>query len=173
MGQQIQTRTDVIQEILGYGDDSNVASLRNAKPNQVDELQAYFRAIFEPNEESAAAFPTVTRHLVAIRVASHTGSTSVVDWYSARARDARAADDTIAQVRDVTTSTFGDSFLDAAIRHTDLLTKRPSEAQASDLDALKGAGFSPQAVLALSQTIAFVSYQLRLIAGLRAFGEQS
>ncbi len=39
------------------------------------------------------------------------------------------------------------------------------------MQLLKEAGFSPAGILSLSQTIAFVNYQLRLIAGLRAFGE--
>ncbi|HYJ12854.1 MAG TPA: hypothetical protein VEW66_04650, partial [Thermomicrobiales bacterium] len=64
----------------------------------------------------------------------------------------------------------GESSLDAAIRHTDLLTTRPSEASPADLQALKEAGYSPAGIVSLSQTVAFVSYQLRLIAGLRALG---
>ena len=62
---------------------------------------------------------------------------------------------------------------DAAVRHADLLTKRPADAQASDLQALKDAGFTPAGILSLSQVIAFTNYQLRLIAGLRAFGENA
>jgi uncharacterized protein YciW len=63
--------------------------------------------------------------------------------------------------------------LGAAIRHADLLTTRPSAAQPSDLQALRDAGYSPAGIVSLSQTIAFVSYQLRFIAGLRAFGAAS
>jgi len=36
---------------------------------------------------------------------------------------------------------------------------------------LKDAGYTPAGILSLAQTIAFVNYQLRLIAGLRTFGE--
>ena len=49
---------------------------------------------------------------------------------------------------------------------------RPAAVRPADLRALKDAGYSPAGILSLSQTIAFVSYQLRLIAGLRALGEQ-
>jgi uncharacterized protein YciW len=52
-----------------------------------------------------------------------------------------------------------------------LVTTRPAAAEASHLEALKDIGYSPAGILSLSQTIAFVSYQLRLIAGLRALGE--
>ena len=38
------------------------------------------------------------------------------------------------------------------------------------LHALAAAGLTPGAILALSQTVAFVSYQLRLVALLRALG---
>jgi uncharacterized protein YciW len=60
--------------------------------------------------------------------------------------------------------------LGAAIRHADLLTTQPSAAQSADLQALKDAGYSPAGIVSLSQTIAFVNYQLRFIAGLRALG---
>ncbi|MEA2524788.1 MAG: hypothetical protein QOF73_2015, partial [Thermomicrobiales bacterium] len=63
--------------------------------------------------------------------------------------------------------------LGAAMRHADLLTTRPSAAEAAHLQTLKEAGYSPAGVMSLSQVIAFVSYQLRLIAGLRALGEAS
>jgi uncharacterized protein YciW len=51
------------------------------------------------------------------------------------------------------------------------VTATPSRADAAHLRALKDAGYSPAGILSLAQTIAFVSYQLRLIAGLRALGE--
>ena len=161
---------DVVNSILGIDDDSPIAQLRNQKPTLVAELQEYYLSIFEPTEASAAAFPLVDRALVAIRVASHTGSTAVATWYEGIARSNGASNEAIAAALNVPSSADGESSLDAAFRHADLLTTRPVDARKSDLDALKAAGFTPAGIVSLSQTIAFVSYQLRLIAGLRAFG---
>ncbi|MBA3378421.1 MAG: CMD domain protein [Chloroflexia bacterium] len=167
----IQT-TDVVNAILGIDDDSPIAHLRNQKPDLVREVQEYYQSLFEPVASSVAALPVVDRYMVAVRVASHTGSTAVAEWYARLAADAGASPDAIGQAREVDERATGATPLGAALRHTDLLTTRPSDARKEDLQDLKKAGFSPAAIVSLSQTIAFVSYQLRLVAGLRAFGGQ-
>ena len=59
----------------------------------------------------------------------------------------------------------------ALLRHTDLLTERPTEADAADIATLRAAGLSTLEIVTLSQLIAFVAYQVRVLATLRAFGE--
>lgn len=167
------TTTDVINSILGVDDNSAVVTLRNQKPVLIEELQAYYDAIFAPEAASARAFSVADRALVAVRVASHTNSQAVADWYANVARSSGVSDESIIEARDVSVPATGQTPLGAAIRHADLLAIHTSDARASDLQAFKDAGFTPASILSLSQTIAFVSYQLRLIAGLRAFGEQS
>jgi uncharacterized protein YciW len=48
------------------------------------------------------------------------------------------------------------------------LTQRPVEGDKAAIEKLPAAGISTPAVVALSQLIAFVSYQLRVVAGLKA-----
>ncbi|MEA2514811.1 MAG: hypothetical protein QOF33_4033 [Thermomicrobiales bacterium] len=169
---QVRT-TDVINSILGAADGGTIVALRNQKPALVDELQAYYLALFEPDAASAVALPLVDRYLIAVRVASHSGSTAVANWYANLALEAGIGEDTLARLRDVATPWSDQTPLGAAMRHADLLTTRPSAAEAAHLQTLKEAGYSPAGVMSLSQVIAFVSYQLRLIAGLRALGEAS
>ena len=57
--------------------------------------------------------------------------------------------------------------LKAIIRHTDLVTRSPKDAAAGDIAALKTAGISEGDIVRLSELIAFVNYQVRLVAGLR------
>jgi CMD domain protein len=163
---------DVIDAILGVEAGGGIAALRNQKQHLAEELQAYYQAIFEPEAASAEAFPLPDRALVAVRVASHTRSAAVADWYADLALGAGASQETIARARDVATPWTEATRLGAAIRHADLLTTRPAAAGPSDLQTLKDAGYTPAGILSLSQTIAFVNYQLRLIAGLRAFGAE-
>jgi CMD domain protein len=167
------TTADVVYRILGVNDQGPIADLRNRKPEQIDELQTYYLALFEPEEASARAFPLADRYVVAVRVASHTNSVAVANWYGDLAAQAGVDDAVIARARNVSETWDDNTPLGAAIRHADLLTTRPSAAQPSDLQALKDAGYSPAGIVSLSQTIAFVSYQLRFIAGLRAFGAAS
>jgi CMD domain protein len=161
---------DAIDAILGVADGGPIAALRGQRPHLATEMQAYYLALFEPEAASAAAFSLLDRFLVAVRVASHTGSAAVADWYADLALANGAERETLARVRDVAAPWSDATRLGAAIRHADLLTLRPVAASPADLQALKDAGYTPAGILSLSQTVAFVNYQVRLIAGLRAFG---
>lgn len=172
MHQPSTETADVIDAILQTAPDGKIAELRAKKPVLAAELQAYYRSIFAPAPDSAAAFPLVERALVAVRVASFTRSQAVADWYADLAAREGAVPEAIDRARDANRPWKNDTRLGAAMRHADLLTSRVSTARRSDLDALKLAGFTPAGILSLSQTIAFVSYQLRLIAGLRAFEDR-
>lgn len=163
------TVPDAIDAMLG-ADAARVAALRDRTPAHRRQLQEYYLAIFAPDPESAAAFPLADRALVAVRVASHTGSAAVRDWYADVARAAGADEASIARAANPADAWTGDSLRDAALRRADLVTLRPADTTAADLAALAAAGLSPAGILALSQAIAFVSYQLRLVAGLRALG---
>jgi uncharacterized peroxidase-related enzyme len=160
---------DVVSQILGITPESPVAALRADRPEQVADLQAYYDSLFAPDATSAATFPVRDRALVATRVASHTGSDAVVAWYEAVAREHGATDEQIAAVQDVTTPNTDESALGAAIRRADIVTTHLVDTTRDDVDTLKAEGFSAQGILALSQVIAFVSYQVRFVAGLRAF----
>jgi uncharacterized protein YciW len=171
MTDTVVATADVIEQIIGGDPTGRIAALRSQKPELADELQTYYRSIFAPSDRSAAEFSLVDRALVAIRVASHTGSSAVVEWYARLAEENGADPALIARAKAVDTAWDDDTRLGAAIGRADLVTLRPADTQASDIQLLKAAGFSPAGILSLSQTIAFVSYQLRLIAGLRALGE--
>ncbi|MCH7735785.1 MAG: hypothetical protein IH872_00125 [Chloroflexi bacterium] len=64
-----------------------------------------------------------------------------------------------------------DARLKAIIRHTDLVTLNPKEATASDITELLSAGLDDADIVRLSELIAFISYQVRVIAGLRLMAE--
>jgi uncharacterized protein YciW len=172
--QTIDTETaDAISSILGTSNNDAIGQLRQHKPELAKQLQDYYLAIFDPVPTSEAEFSRVDRALIAIRVASHTGSQAVVDWYTALAEENGATPENIALVRDTSAAWDEKTPIGAAIRHADLVTTAPSQTSAASLQALKDAGYTPAGILSLAQTIAFVSYQLRLIAGLRALGDRS
>ena len=67
----------------------------------------------------------------------------------------------------------GDPRLKVILRHTDLVAVNPKEAVSGDIAALKSAGIGEADIVRLSQLIAFVSYQVRVVAGLRLMAEVS
>ncbi|VVN98428.1 hypothetical protein PS706_03211 [Pseudomonas fluorescens] len=59
----------------------------------------------------------------------------------------------------------------AIIRFTDLVTQKPREATKQDIDTLKAAGISEPDIVRLTEVLAFVNYQLRVVAGFKIAGE--
>ena len=55
----------------------------------------------------------------------------------------------------------------AAFEHTHMLVFHPRDADASSLQALLDAGWSTTDVVTLSQLVAFLSFQIRVVSGLR------
>lgn len=163
--------TDVVGQILGIEPGSPADQIRARKPEYVEQNEAYYRAVFEPDAESEAAFSARDRALVAIRVASHTGSDAVVEWYTKLASRLGATDGVISSVRNISAHSFPEEpEFAAAIARADRVTLDPVTTTTEQIQELQSAGFSPARILALSQTIAFVAYQVRHIAGLRALG---
>lgn len=58
--------------------------------------------------------------------------------------------------------------LAAALVHTHFLALRPREATRDKLDTLLAAGWSTTGIVTLSQEVSYLSYQVRLVAGLAA-----
>jgi uncharacterized protein YciW len=58
--------------------------------------------------------------------------------------------------------------LPAMLRFAAALTTDPRRGDRAALDALRRAGLGDAAIVALAQLVAFLSYQLRVVAGLRA-----
>ncbi|MFT4181936.1 MAG: CMD domain protein [Rhizobium sp.] len=61
-----------------------------------------------------------------------------------------------------------DEKLSAALEHSHLLVLRPREASANALQRLLDAGWTTTGIVTLSQLVAFLAFQIRVVAGLRA-----
>ena len=55
----------------------------------------------------------------------------------------------------------------ALIRHADLIASDPKSATGSDIGQLREAGVADPDIVRLSELVAFVSYQVRVVAGLK------
>ncbi len=136
----------------------------------VKELEAR-RDIFEATAKTEAAALTpqdpgklthVERAALAARMARLNNDPSMARYYEAR----------VAGVEDVALSAPEtlpgiDGGMAALVRHVDLVTTRPRDATGDDIDVLKAAGWHESDIVRISELIAFVNYQLRLVAGLR------
>ncbi|MGM4914190.1 CMD domain protein [Rhizobium sp. 768_B6_N1_8] len=72
-------------------------------------------------------------------------------------------------VSDIGRAVFGQK-LSAGLEHTHLLVFRPRDASPNALQTLLDAGWSTTGIVTLSQIVAFLSFQIRVIKGLKALG---
>lgn len=60
-----------------------------------------------------------------------------------------------------------DERLAAIAHHADMIAARPGEASAESLATLSGAGLTTAQIIALSELIGFLAFEVRVVAGLR------
>ncbi len=107
------------------------------------------------------------RAVLAARIAAHHGEVEIAEHYRAATAEADARPADPGFLGD------GDARLQAVLRHVDLVTLGPKDAVAGDIQALRAAGLAEADIVRLSELIAFLAYELRLVAGLRLLGGES
>jgi alkylhydroperoxidase domain protein len=148
------TELDVISALAGVQAESPLAQLRAQRPEAASHAQGSYAALFDP--QYSTGLDAWERLSVAAHVAKLHAAPSVEAHYRARLA-----------------SGPGSSRLPAMLRHAELLSTRMADASADDLQRLADAGVSTPEIVTLSQIIAFVAFQVRVIAGLRALGGAS
>ncbi|HLZ29507.1 MAG TPA: alkylhydroperoxidase domain protein [Chloroflexota bacterium] len=163
------TASDVISQLAGIQPGSALAELRAQRPEATRHAQGSYAALFDP--EDVADLSTVDRLATALRVATLHAAPAAGGHYRHRlvsvengqvvARSVEAPDGAMSPR------------LRAILRHADLLATAPAQARPADLQALAEVGLSTRAIVTLSQVIAFVSFQVRVLRGLQLIGGQS
>ena len=145
---------DIIAALAGVEADSPLATLRAQRPESVQHAQGSYAALFDPAESVGLA--PGERFAVARHVAQLHAAEAAEQHYAAR----------LAAVGEPSPSPR----LSALLAHAELLSQRPAAARPADLQALADAGLFTREIVTLSQIIAFVAFQVRVIAGLRLLG---
>ncbi|WP_433864649.1 CMD domain protein [Ralstonia wenshanensis] len=159
---------DVVDQVADLGDGSPTHALRHAREKVATATQGSYDALFD------AGLPGLTlgeRLLVALYACRLTPAPELADHY--RARLANTPVDAIAlqAVDHGDIDTLTNPRLHAILIFTRTLVERPIEGDRDALLRLPAAGLATADVVTLAQLIAFLSYQTRLVAGLRALGE--
>ena len=160
------TDLDVIDQSVPLAPDDAVHALRRRRPKIVDATQGSYTAMFAP---SVAGVAVTERLAIALHACQVSGSAPLAAHYRERLLAEGASAATVAAADDATGSAAApDARLAALLGFTRKLTHKPIEGDQQAVQALQDVGLAPQAIVAVGQLIAFLSYQLRLHAGLRA-----
>jgi len=185
---------DIIDLLAGIRPGDALDTVRSRRPQARENAQRSFEALLEP--ATPGDFPLAERYAVAVFVSALHGFSAATEFYGdllgdeaagllpvvTAAAAAASAPGPFGHYREpglAAESTDGERWnpearvadglgirLSAALAHAHLLVVRPREARPEDLRHLVDAGWSPDAIVSLSQLVAFLTFQLRLAWGL-------
>jgi uncharacterized peroxidase-related enzyme len=146
-------------------------ALRRSRDAVRAATQGSFDALFEAPPLDGLS--TRDRHLAALRVAVLQGDEPLAALHRHRAREqgADAGQLTSIELRPAPAQAqahAGADLLSALLAFVDRLTLHPASAAPEHLEALSQRGVPVPAIVTLAQLVAFVNYEVRLLAGLRA-----
>ena len=185
---------DVIDRLAGIEPGSRFDGVRAGRPEARANAQKSYLALFAPTDASdvsieerfalatfvaglhreAAALSFyrdgLARSNVVAAIAAETARGETQGPYGHYPAGPLSAEDKpglIYRVEEANRSALGQR-LSAAMEHAHLLVFRPRDASPTALQALLDAGWSTTGIVTLSQLVAFLSFQIRVIVGLRA-----
>jgi uncharacterized protein YciW len=151
---------DAIDKAAGLSPDDALYSARRFRPEFVEGAELCRLSVLQPNNDQQLT--AVFR--LAARIAKLNADSVLTDEYlgqlNAQAPDAElvalaAGAETLPQP------------LAIIARHIDLVTVTPSKAEANNMRLLEQAGLNNPQIVALSELIAFVNFQIKVATGLR------
>jgi len=159
------SQTDLLNALLGIEDGSALAALRAQRPAATDHTQGSYAALFSDHPHTTVS--PIERFATALRVSALHGEHALVAHYTTRLRALpESSAQLIAEILTTPDAAALPARLRAILTHADLLVIRPAAATPAHLEALQSAGLSAAEIVTISQLIAFVSYQIRVFAGL-------
>jgi CMD domain protein len=193
---------DLIDQLADIAPGSRLDAIRARRLQAREHAQRSFAALFEPENDGSvsmlerfavAAFvaglhaEAATRDFYRSKLRAAAGATiadtidaeiargSTQGPYGSYPAGPLSREDSaglVYQVNDEARSSLG-ARLTSALEHTHMLVFRPRDSSSSALQALLAAGWSTTDIVTLSQLVAFLSFQIRAVAGLRALAAAS
>ncbi|MBW6425676.1 hypothetical protein KX729_30245 [Rhizobium sp. XQZ8] len=155
---------DQIDILSGLRVDGEVYRIRRERPDYVDGAEICREAVLSPNH--GFGLGPALRAALAARMARMIGRNDLARSYELMLEEAGAAEALTAIASAAELPKHQDGFTAAIVRHADLVTKTPRNNTKADIERLEAAGLSNPQIIALSELIAFVNFEARIIAGL-------
>jgi CMD domain protein len=161
---------DLIEDILGITPESPLGQLRQRRPEARRHAQGAYRELLLPEDPGNVSH--AERAAVALRVALREGGTALAERFAALL-ECRGAKLELDAARDLSgPADQAGPRLAVLLRHADLVGLRPGDCTQVDIDKLFAMGLDARDIVALTQLISFVPYQIRVIAALRAMQQE-
>lgn len=158
---------DLIELLLGIAPQDRLGALRRRRPEALRHAEGAFRELLLPADPGNLSL--LERAAVALRIAAAERCEPLALVFRALLERAGAA--ALAE-RAEAAEIAGEDRLAALLRYAEKAGLRPHEVSQADTDALSALGLGPREIVALTQIVAFVPYQVRLLAGLAALQQE-
>ena len=155
----------VVVEAAGIAADHPLAAVLAGRSDVMQLTQASHDAALKP--EPPGGLSHAERAALACRMTRLNHEETLARHYEAMIPDSGGTQ----AIADPAFDGADDQRTRAILRHTDLVTVDPKRAAEADIAALKSAGILEPDIVRLSELIAFVSYQVRVVKGLRLMAE--
>ncbi|MGE0718441.1 MAG: CMD domain protein [Alphaproteobacteria bacterium] len=160
---------DVVDAVLGIQQGSPLDALRAQRPEARQFTQGSYDELVAP--ASPGTVGSDERAAVALRIALLNNDGRLADHYRERLAGLPGGGALAPLVEKGPGAAGLAPRLAAILAHVERVATKPGASTAAHLQALKAAGLSDKDIVTLAQLIAFVSHQVRLIAGLRLLQE--
>ena len=157
--------TDIIDQIVGLAPGSPLHALRHQRDKVAAATQGSYDAMFDP---SVLGLSVTERLLVALHACSLSRAGELAEHYRSRLTALKVDPGLLPIAESSGAAAAASPRVQAMLAFTHTLITNPIEGDKPALMKLVEAGLSTPATVALAQLIAFVSYQLRVVAGLNA-----
>lgn len=153
---------DAIDQAVGLSSEDRLWRTRRQRPEFVNGAEQCLQSVLAPQDDQGLTADL--RVALALRIAILNNDSALQQDYQAQwvqyspsqaLQDLANGSHTLAEP------------LATLARHTDLVTQYPAQATEHNIRLLEQAGLSNGQIVALSELIAFVNFQTRIVAGLR------
>jgi len=162
---QNQNLTDTLDRLVGLSPENQAYATRRERQKVVDATQGSEDGLFDPE---LPGLSLQERLYVALYASLFTPAEVLAKEYTSRLLSLGADSTSLEHVQKANIHLIGNARLEAMLNFTQMLITKPVLADKLALSALPAAGLSTPEVVTLAQLISFVSYQVRMAAGLRA-----
>ena len=160
---------DLVESMLGIAPGSPLAELRARRPEARRHAEGAYRELLMPEDPGNVSH--AERAALALRVALREGDKALAARFRALL-EAAGGEEAIMLAEDLSDGIM-EGRLPALLRYADMVAAKPATVGQDTSDALSAMGLTPRDIVAVTQLVAFVPYQVRLIAGLRALQEEA
>ena len=155
--------SDLIETLLGIPPDSKLAKLRAQRADIRQHTEGAFRELVTPADPGGVTH--AERAALALRVATIEHDEPLAAHCRAILQNVGTAADLAAAE---TVPANPKTRLGLLLHYADLVAVHPEHSTQATIDRLTAQGLSPQDIVAVTQLVSFIPFQVRLLAGLRA-----